>query len=416
MATSSAERSSIPSVEARRRYRWMLVLSALGGLEIGLLLLDISPVLLLVRQRFGVSYVDAGWAVSATIIAHTCTLAVASMIVGRVGSRRLLLTGTSLLAVSAVVRGLAPTFAVLIISRVITGLGTGAVGIAGLTAISLLSPAEHQIRDQGLFGAIQQFGVMLTLLIAPLIVPTLGPLAFWGGLAAILVLLLVLGAIYFPRIPSEALRPAEPVKARVVLFDKYGWLLTLTNMAGYGVFVGVTSWMATFLVERYHTPASTTALLAGGVTFFAFVGRMAAGALARLLGVRHMIIGFILATGGSIALAPLAPTVWGSAILLMIFSCSSSAPFGAVFGSAPDRPAPGGLAQRFMLIMVCSNLMALTLPPLIGYTVHVTGGFFVGFWLITGFTGAVALVLWRSMLGRVRERPGVLDQVSGARG
>lgn len=416
MATSSAERSLSPSLVARRRYRWMLALTAIGGLELGLLMLDISPVLPLVRQQFGVGYVDAGWAISATIIAHTCTIGVASMIVGRIGPRALLLGGTSLLAVSAIVRGLAPTFGVLIISRIITGLGTGSIGMAGLTSITLLSPAAYQVRDQGLFGATQQLGIMLALLTGPVVVPALGPMTYWGGFAAILVLMLVVFAISFPHISAATLRPSVPAAPRTVLFDGYGWLLSLANMAGYGIFVGVTSWMATFLIERYHTPASMTAALAGGATLFAFVGRLATGTLARWLGVRRLIIGSVLAAGSSIGLAPLAPNPLVAGLLLLIFCCSSSVPFGAVFGSAPDRPAPGGVAQRFMLITVCSNCMALALPPVVGLTVHVTGGFLVGFWMIAGFAGAVALVLSRSTLGRARDHIGMRDQVSGVHG
>src|SRR3954453_18138710 len=84
--------STVPALSARA-YTWMLVLTIITGLEMGLLLLDISPILPLVRQRYGVSYVAAGWAISVTIAFHTVANALSGFFSTRVGPRALLVFG-----------------------------------------------------------------------------------------------------------------------------------------------------------------------------------------------------------------------------------------------------------------------------------------------------------------------------------
>lgn len=416
MAVSSVAPSSSPNVERsgteeaplpRCRpdaptggvYALMLALTIFAGLQMGLLLLDISPILPLVRAQYGASYVEAGLAVSATLVAHMVAVAFTGIVADRIGPRPILLAGLVFLAGSAVARAFASNFELLLASRAVTGLGTGCIVIGGLTAVTLLSPPERRIRDQGYVGAAQQLGVMFTLLVAPVGVPALGITDYWILLALEVSIPLVLCALFFPRrrgTHGASVRP-RPV---AMLRDGYGWLLTLANMCGYGVFVGVTAWTASFLIERYHTSPEETALLTGGATLFAFLGRLVAGPLVRLLGAHWLIGGFVALTAASLIAAPFAPDATSAALVLLAFSLGSSVPFGAVFGSVADRPARAGIGQRFTLITINSNLVALLLPPLIGYSIGLTGDFVAGFTLIGALVGVVALVLLRSSLGR----------------
>lgn len=387
-----------------RAYVVMLTLTTIVGLELGLLLLDISPILPLVRQHFGVGYVEAGWALSVTIICHTIAVAIAGFIAGRTGPRPLLLTGLTLGLISTIMRALAPNFPVFLFSRAVTGLGTGCFVIGGVTAITLLSPPDRRVRDQGYFGAAQQLGIMLTLLIAPVGVGQFGIPIFWGLFTVELALVLAAYLLYYPRAhpqaPGATLTGARPL---AMARDRYGWLLSLTNMAGYGAFVGVTGWMASFLVARYHTSPGQTALLTASATFFAFVGRLAASPLLRVMHARWLMGGFTAITAISLAATPFAANQQIAALLLLVFSLSSSVPFGMVFGSVGNRPAPAGVSRRILLVTLNSNIVALLLPLLIGYTVSLTSSFSVGFWLISAGVGVVALVILRS---RMLQTPG----------
>ena len=382
-----------------RAYAVMLTLTIIAGLELGLLLLDISPILPLVRQRFGVGYVEAGWAISVTIICHTIAVALAGFIAGRTGPRPLLLIGLALALLSTIMRALAPNFPLFLASRAVTGLGTGCFVIGGVTAITLLSPPNRRVRDQGYFGAAQQLGIMLTLLMAPVGVGRFGIPLFWSLFTVELALVLVAYVLFYPRAhsqaPSDASADARPL---AMARDKYGWLLSLTNMAGYGAFVGVTGWMASFLVARYHTSPGQTAFLTASATFFAFIGRLAASPLLRVMQARWLMGGFTAMTAISLAATPFAANPQIAALLLLVFSLSSSVPFGMVFGSVANRPAPAGVSRRILLVMLNSNIMALLLPLLIGYTVSLTSSFSVGFWLIAACVGLVALIILRSRL------------------
>lgn len=382
-----------------RAYAVMLTLTTIVGLELGLLLLDISPILPLVRQQFDVGYVEAGWAISVTIICHTIAVALSGFIAGRTGPRPLLLTGLTLALISTIMRALAPNFPVLLASRAVTGLGTGCFVIGGVTAITLLSPPNRRVRDQGYFGAAQQLGIMLMLLMAPVGVSHFGIPIFWGLFTVELVLVLAAYVLLYPRAHAQA-PSAAPTRTRplTMVRDTYGWLLSLTNMAGYGAFVGVTGWMASFLVARYHTSPGQTALLTAGATFFAFIGRLAASPLLRVMPARWLMGGFTVVTAISLAATPFAANQQIAALLLLVFSLSSSVPFGMVFGSITSRPAPAGVSRRILLVTLNSNIVALLLPLLIGYTVSLTSSFSVGFWLIGACVGVVAIILLRSRM------------------
>ncbi|HEU5437704.1 MAG TPA: MFS transporter [Ktedonobacterales bacterium] len=406
-----------PALSARA-YGWMLALTIVAGVEVGLLLLDISPILPLVRQQYAVSYVAAGWAISATIVSHTLTVALAGFIAGRIGPRVIVLAGMMVLAASAVVRALASSFSVLVASRALTGIGTGCVIIGGITAITLLSPPVRRVRDQGYFGAAQQLGVMLTLLVVPVAIPVLGGRAYWGLLAAELTLVLALCLVRYPAWRQPAHRQPRSAATRawpgLLLRDGYGWLLSLANMAGYGVFVGVTAWTASFFVERFHTSPHQTALLTAAATLFACIGRLAASPLLRVVSAHWLISGFVTLTAASLLAVPFAPTREAAAALFLGFALGSSVPFGAVFGSVADRLQPAGLSVRIMLITFNSNLVALFLPVVIGFVVSLTGSFSASFWLTGALVGIVAFVLGPSSVGRGQREVGLAAAEAGS--
>lgn len=388
------------STLSARAYVWMLAITVIGGLEIGLFFLDISPVLPLVREHYGASYVAAGWAISVTIVCHSLAVVLAGLVANRASPRVLLLSGLLLLLISAIMRAWAPTFVVLLVSRAVTGLGTGCLVTGGITAITHLSPPPRRVRDQGYFGAAQQLGIMVTSLVAPVVVHAYQMPVFWWLLAVQVGLVLVMCWLRYPRLHPQVVADARGARPLALLRDGYGWLLSIANMAGYAVFVGVTAWVASFLVERYHTSPTQTALLASAATLFAVVGRLVASPLLRVMSKRWLIGGFIALTAASLAALPFAPNQEVAALLLLVFAFASSAPFGLIFGSIADRPAPAGVARRVVLVVINSNIAALLLPLLIGYMVSLTHHFSSGFWLIAALTGLVAVVVLRSSLGR----------------
>jgi nitrate/nitrite transporter NarK len=404
MAASPAEQSSFPD----HGHRWVMVIAILGGLQIGLLLLDISPVLPVIRHEFGVDHVAAGWAISATIISHTCSLAVAGMVEDRLGPRPLFIAGFSFMLGSVVLRAVAPTFWLLVLSRVITGFGTACIGIGSISAITLYSSAVTRIRDQGIFGGMQQFGIMVVQLTAPVSVVALGRQTYWLVLAAGIAITLILCLVYFPRGKPGTMFEATG-HMREVVTDRYGWILSIANMAGYGAFVGVTAWSASFLIERYGVTGAQTGWLTAGALAFGVLGRMTCGTIVGWMGTQRLIRSFVSLTALAIFLMPLAPVAGIAALFLLVFAWSSSVPFGAIFGSVPLRPAPGGMGRRIMLITISGNVLGLTLPPLIGYSIHVTGSFTPGFWLAGIFIGAAALVLMRTSLDA---QPGTVIEVA----
>ncbi len=376
---------------------------------LGLVFLDISAILPFERATYQVSATSAGWAVSTTIICHTLMIAAMPRWIRWTGPRGGILWGMAIMAISCVARALAHTFALLLISRGMTGIGTGLVGAASVHVIARYSPATVKVRDQGLIGAGQQFGIVLTALLAPLGTTAWGLAPFWLGYALVMLIGFVVIIWLFPPMarsqPVPALQPDSPPGGPVptrtpftlaVFTERFTWLLTGANVIGYAIFVGITAWIASFFADRFGVTASETAFLAAGATGMAVVGRLISGRATTWLGMRRLVI--LAGLGGGVALmaTPVAPNLALAVGALLVFTFCVNVSYGTVFGSVATRPAPGGLDWRITLVIVASNGVALTLPPLIGALVHLTGTYVAGFWTTSVVMFAIVLMISRS--------------------
>ncbi len=415
LATGTGATSVLPP----GTYGGMLVATILSGIMLGLVFLDISAILPFERAIYHVSATAAGWAVSTTIICHTLMIAAMPRWIRWTGPRGGILWGMAIMAISCVARALAPTFALLLISRGVTGIGTGLVGAASVQVIARYSPAAVKVRDQGLIGAGQQFGIVLTALLAPLGTTAWGLAPFWLGYALVILIGFVVIIWLFPPlarshpvpVPQPGSQPGSqpdgppgspvPVPAQTpftlaVFTERFTWLLTGANVIGYAIFVGITAWIASFFADRFGVTASETAFLAAGATGMAVVGRLISGRATAWLGMRRLVI--LAGLGGGVALmaTPVAPNLALAVGALLVFTFCVNVSYGTVFGSVASRPAPGGLDWRITLVIVASNCVALTLPPLIGALVHLTGTYVAGFWTTSMVMFAIVLMISRS--------------------
>ncbi len=408
---------TIASVLPSGAYHGMLVATILSGIMLGLVFLDISAILPFERAIYQVSATSAGWAVSTTIICHTLMIAAMPRWIRWTGPRGGILWGMAIMAISCVARALAPTFALLLISRGMTGIGTGLVGAASVQVIARYSPAAVKVRDQGLIGAGQQFGIVLTALLAPLGTSAWGLAPFWLGYALIMLIGFVVIMWLFPPLarsqsvsaPQRDSSPGGPVSVPVrvptrtpftlaVFTERFTWLLTGANVIGYAIFVGITAWIASFFADRFGVTARETAFLAAGATGMAVVGRLISGRATTWLGMRRLVIFAGLGGGVALLATPVAPNLALAVGALLVFTFCVNVSYGTVFGSVATRPAPGGLDWRITLVIVASNGVALTLPPLIGALVHLTGTYVAGFWTTSVVMFAIVLMISRSTL------------------
>jgi MFS family permease len=106
----------------------------------------ISGVVGFIETEFELSKLELGWTVSSLALTATFAMMVAGPVSDRIGRRAVLSAAAILFAVSAVLSAFAPTFALLVLARMIGGLGVGAALIIAPMYIAEIAPAESRGR------------------------------------------------------------------------------------------------------------------------------------------------------------------------------------------------------------------------------------------------------------------------------
>ncbi len=130
----------------------------------------VVPILPLYAREFGVSRTAAGALISSFAVARLVFDVAGGVATDRFGARRLMLGGALLLAVASVAAALAPTFAILMVARVLEGVGSAAFATAAMQLVVVSTPRERRGRAMAVF----QTGLLAGISIGPVV----------GGLAA----------------------------------------------------------------------------------------------------------------------------------------------------------------------------------------------------------------------------------------
>lgn len=119
---------------------------ALGGFLMGFDASVISGINKFIEIEFGLSKLQLGWAVSSLTLTATLAMMVAGPLSDRIGRRLVLTFAAVLYAVSAIGSALAPSFILLVLARMIGGLGVGASLIIAPMYIAEISPPSMRGR------------------------------------------------------------------------------------------------------------------------------------------------------------------------------------------------------------------------------------------------------------------------------
>jgi MFS transporter, SP family, arabinose:H+ symporter len=119
---------------------------ALGGFLMGFDASVISGVIRFIEPEFDLTKIELGWAVGSLTLTATLAMMLAGPLSDRYGRRNLLRLAAIFYAVSAIASAFAPTFMLLVIARMLGGLGVGASLILAPMYIAEISPPEMRGR------------------------------------------------------------------------------------------------------------------------------------------------------------------------------------------------------------------------------------------------------------------------------
>ena len=348
----------------------------LGVLFLGTLLaaLDIAlvgPALPAIGEAFGLDERGVSWVFTAFVLANLAGLPVMAALSDRVGRRRVYLADVALFALGSVIVASAPSVAVLLVGRVVQGVGASGIFPVASAVVGDTFPPESRGRAVGLLGAV--FG--LAFLIGPAVGGIVLAVASWRWL---FVLTLPLAAVVFA-LSARALPEAERAEVQPPPVDIAGIVLLAGSLVALAA--GLSGLRADALAASIASPGvwGPLALAAGLGAAFVGVERRAGAPLVRpgLVARRPVQIACALAVGAGLVEASF---VFLSAYTVEAFGVAKSTGsyllLPLVAGVGLGSPVAGRLLDRVgarPVVTVASVLVAVGLagiaagPPLAGH-------------------------------------------------
>lgn len=310
-----------------------------------------------IRDEFGLDLSSVRWTLLAFLIADALVLILAGRYGDRVGRRRTSVIGLAVIVLGSLVCAFAPTFTVLIVGRVIEGIGMGILFSGLLALIADAVPRELIGRAFGLWAFIGALSVLLS----PVIGGALAEVASWRWIFGVNALIAIAALVAARRVilPVTAPSPSRSLQHAALL--RIRSYVAGTVVVSLIYFTAALTWLAlVFYVGAVHNLGPTMTGLAFvlyGVWWLVlppFTGR-----LADRIGVRlPMLWGATVGAIGFIVLAFASPAenlvLLGLGLCLIgvgvafVIPAANAAAMGSV--PAEDRGDASGINMTMRLV------------------------------------------------------------------
>ena len=257
------------------RLRWIAIgifvlSSSLNYLD-RLLLAALAPTL---KLEFQLSNTQYGSLISVFSIVYALMAPLAGWFIDRVGLNLGISISMTVWSLAGMATGFTRTFTGLLASRSLLG----AAEAAGVPAAAKADGLYLQPRELAFGSAMNQVGITIGSVAAPLLVAVMAPLYGWRSV------FLVCGALGFVWIPLwwftarkiplyQGPKPLVEVKVRELLRDRRIWGLALANALVMTLYTLWTNWTTLYFVDQFHlTEAATNRQFAWIPPVFATLG------------------------------------------------------------------------------------------------------------------------------------------------
>lgn len=394
------------------RYRWV-ILAAATIIQASVSLAQQAPAALgpALLSGFGIGHARLGLLTSALIGGMAATTLLAGVLIDWAGERRVVVCGVAGMALAIFAAGLSAGFAMLFAFCLLASFGAAASTPGGSKATAAWFPKSQR----GFALSIRQTGVPLGGLAAAIILPPVVAVSNWRmGLfcaAAIVLLATVIFAWLYRESPeysdgknlSGRAASAVGTAGAVGAGSTGGSISTLKSLAYNKSFVAATifsfilvggQWSATSFIAVFAHESIGLSIVSAGI----FLGLLQAGGIAGriLLGMLSDRLGkrkpaLVLAGVGAACTCAVLGLMSDGAPLAALGVASAALGFlllgwnGIYVAYLSEATPPGSAATAVGAGLTVTNLGSLTVPPLFGLLVDVSGSYIL-LWL--------ALTLW----------------------
>ena len=372
--TISAYQPWHPSDEAARAGKLQVLLLMGSGVvaaaQIGKPIISVP----LIRSELALSLDLAGLIVATFATLGATTGIAAGLVVGRLGAGRSLIGGMGVISLGNVIGASAPDQLVLLVARIIEGLGFLAVVLAIPSMLVQLVAREKRDFVMAAWSAYMPIGIMLMLLVAPLL-PTIGWRNFWLANALATGSCAILLAIHVPATPAAArARAARFFADALTIIRRPSCLVLAFAFFAYSCQIfSLTFALPLLLTSVYGVSLGAAGLLSAMVLAVSAIGHLSSSLLLRI-GVS--IWASIAAAFGFFALSGFAvygdvlPPLGVAIVAALALGVGGLAP-GAIYAAAPHAaPAPSAVPPTIGLVQQASSLGQFAGPASLGLWVE----------------------------------------------
>jgi EmrB/QacA subfamily drug resistance transporter len=160
--------------------RWVLALTSVAALMVGLDMLVVTTALTTIRLDLGASIEQLEWIVNAYTLSLAVLLMTASALGDRFGRRRLFVIGVGLFTVMSAACALAPSIGWLIAARAVQGAGSAMIMPHAMALLSGAFPPERRAKALGIFSGVMGLAILGGPMVGGAVVQGLAwPWIFW---------------------------------------------------------------------------------------------------------------------------------------------------------------------------------------------------------------------------------------------
>jgi MFS family permease len=363
-----------------------------GGLVAGAYMTKVPPALPQLRAALDLSLVQATFIVTTFNVLGMLVGIFAGMLGDRYGRKRFALAGLALMAAGGAYGAMVDSFAPLLVSRFIEGVGFILFAVPAPALMSAMSvDARERSKALALWSAYMPTGGTLALLVAPVLIATASWRALWLALAAAAALaaLAVMRAV--PAMPAARV---SSLRLLAESLAQRGNIAMAVLFACYvAQWTSIMVWLPTFLAEHGISTAAASVATALMVLVNA-PGNLAGGWLLS----RGVPRGALVVAGSVIAalceIGMLAPSLPGGvryAAVLVFSACAGVMPASIFAGLPVHARSPQHIATGNGMVLQFSNLGQFFGPLAIAWIVSRYGGWEATLWAMLAFALGSAL-------------------------
>lgn len=346
----------------------------------------IPPMMPVLMQAFQIDLTQAGWLMSIIAVIGLVLALPAGLILQRLGSKATIIIALGLMTAGAVIGAFSGNYVLLLISRLIEGMGIGLVGVAAPATIAMWFPPEKQGTPMGIWATWVPVGSIAAYNLAPVLTPSLGWQAVWWIGAGFALFMIMVCGLWI--IPAPVSGPSDsPVREtpslREALSNRNIWLLALEFACFNLALLSVATYYPTFLNQVRGYSLGQAAFISSITTIVVLFFAPVAGWVSDRIGSRRLVFSLPFLAVAVLLLFPFRVTGWQIIALMVIQGIIVGAIPTATFAAVSEvmqKPEWTGLGLAAVLIG--QNLGSLLGPILFGQIVERSGWMMAGYMMI----------------------------------